>query len=179
VALHAANAMAVAFVLIAVSCGLAAMFQIGDSRLIPVLTANGPLLVFCIAALTGWAHLKPIDAGVDQAVSRYLTRIAVKERDRQSWVDLATVDWIEAQGNYVALHVGDRTHLIRDTLANVERGLDPARFARVHRSAIVAVDRIEAVGRPTNGDATITLAGGKELRLSRSYRAKLRERLNG
>jgi two-component system LytT family response regulator len=102
-------------------------------------------------------------------------RIAYKSRKGESFVDVDRVDWIEAQGNYVALHVGPQAHLVRDTLANIQRQLDPARFVRIHRRAIVAVDRITAIQPEGNGDATLRLVDGRELRASRSHRKAIRD----
>lgn len=177
-ALHAASTVGLAVALIAVSCVLAGLLGVGNSRFVPMLLSNGLLLTFCIAGLAGLAHLLPREREAAPAASPYLSRLAVKQREGQTWIDLAQVDWIEAQGNYVALVSDERTHLVRMTLANLERGLDPSRFVRIHRGTIVALDRIAAIGRPANGDATVSLSNGKELRLSRSYRAKLRTRLN-
>lgn len=177
-ALHAAGAIALAVALVAVSCLLAALLGVGNSRFVPVLLSNGLLLAFCIAALAGLAHLLPRKRASASVVSPYLARLPVKQREGQTWIDLAQVDWIEAQGNYLALHAGEKTHLVRMTLANLERGLDPDRFVRIHRGTIVALDRVTTVGRPANGDATVSLSNGVELKLSRSYRAKLRARLD-
>lgn len=178
--IHGATTAAAAFVLIALSCLLAAWFQVGDSRLLPQLLANGPLLVFTIAGFVGIGHaLRGPRPPERQAPSvQFPARVPVKSRGRQTWVDLDAVDWIEAQGNYVALHVGANAHLVRDTLTRFEKKLDPARFIRIHRGVIVAFDRIAAVAPLANGDATVTLSEGRELRLSRSYRAKVRARLD-
>lgn len=176
-ALHAAGAIALAVALIAVSCVLAALLGVGNSRFIPVFLSNGLLLTFCLAALSGLAHLLPREREATPAASPYLTRLAVKQREGQTWIDLAQIDWIEAQGNYVALRSGEKTHLVRMTLASVEKSLDPDRFVRIHRGTIVALDRVTTIGRPANGDATVSLSNGKELKLSRTYRARLRARL--
>jgi two-component system LytT family response regulator len=94
-------------------------------------------------------------------------------------VDLDAVDWIETQGNYQALHVGAATHLLRETSERLEARLDPARFVRIHRRAIVAVGRVRKMEPLANGDANVHLSNGAELRLSRRHRAALRSRMEG
>ena len=108
-----------------------------------------------------------------------LDRFLVREGPRLTVVHTDAVDWAEAAGDYVALHVGGRTHLHRETLAGLEAGLDPARFVRVHRTVIVNVDRVRDL-RPTDaGDAVVRLHDGTELRASRRYRDVLEARLGG
>jgi DNA-binding LytR/AlgR family response regulator len=92
---------------------------------------------------------------------------------------MAAVDWIETQGNYLALHSGAQTHLIRETSARFEAKLDADRFLRIHRRAIAAVDRIRELRRLPGGDALARLDSGAELRVSRSYRERLQARLRG
>jgi two-component system LytT family response regulator len=104
---------------------------------------------------------------------RYLTRIPVKSEGRVLVVDLEDVDWIGAADNYVTLHAGSREHLLRDTMGRLERELDPERFVRIHRSAIVQLDRIRELVSDFHGDFEIILRDGTRLTLSRSYRAKV------
>jgi two-component system LytT family response regulator len=103
---------------------------------------------------------------------RYAVRVAVRLGDRVVVVDWQDVDWIAGADNYVTLHIGPRELLLRQTLASVERQLDPERFTRIHRSAIVQLDRI-AYWRPaTHGDAVVVLNNGVMLTLSRTWRAR-------
>ncbi|MBJ7312778.1 LytTR family DNA-binding domain-containing protein [Rugamonas sp. CCM 8940] len=118
----------------------------------------------------------PATAGLSPPASPHLTRVEIKALGRISHLDLATVDWIETQGNYVALHVGTQQHLVRDTLLNLEARLDPRRFVRIHRRMLVALDRIEQIETAANGDAVLHLAQGTALRVSRNHRAALRTR---
>lgn len=106
-----------------------------------------------------------------------LDRIVVKSRGRVSFVSVRDIRWIEAEGNYARLHVSDGDHLIRETMASLERRLDPKRFARVHRSAIVNLDRVREIQPWFKGDLMVILDTGEEVALSRKYRKKLRERL--
>jgi two-component system LytT family response regulator len=87
------------------------------------------------------------------------------------------IDWCEAAGNYVRIHVGPLSHLIRKTMSHVESDLDPARFVRIHRSSIVNVDRIQELQPSFNGEYVVLLHGGTRLTLSRSYREELQTRL--
>jgi two-component system LytT family response regulator len=102
-------------------------------------------------------------------------RVAVKSRGRTSFVATSSIDGIEIQGNYLAPHVGTRQHLVRDTLANFEARMDARRVVRIHRQAIVAVERIQNMQSEGNGDATLRLSDGRELRVSRRFRMTVRE----
>jgi two-component system LytT family response regulator len=101
------------------------------------------------------------------------SRVAVRGRDRIVIVDWADVDWIEAADNYAKLHVGRAEYLLRTTLAALEQELDDGRFVRVHRSAMVQIDRIAELIPETHGDFTLRLRGGAELTLSRTFRDRV------
>jgi two-component system LytT family response regulator len=105
---------------------------------------------------------------------RYLSRVPVRTAGRIVLVDLTTVDWLEAADNYVLLHVRSREYLLRETLAALEAQLDPDRFARIHRSAIVQIDRIVELHPATHGDFDVLLRDGTRLTLSRTWRERLR-----
>jgi len=85
------------------------------------------------------------------------------------------VDWVEAEGNYVRLHVGKTSHLLRETIAALEASLDARRFRRIHRSAIVNVDRIAELLPWFRKDYKVRLRDGTELTLSRNYVDRLAE----
>jgi two-component system LytT family response regulator len=104
-------------------------------------------------------------------------RLAVKEDGRVFFVRLEDVDWIEAAGNYVRLHVAAAVHLLRETMTALEERLPPERFVRIHRSAIVQIDRIRELEPWFHGDYRVLLHDGTALTLSRGYRPKLQERL--
>ena len=106
-----------------------------------------------------------------------LDRLLVKEEGRMYFVPVAEIDWIEAFGNYARLHTGPRTHLIRETMATLERALDARRFARIHRSTIVNLDRIRQMDLWGSGDYMVRLADGTQLKLSRWYRDRLEARM--
>ena len=104
-------------------------------------------------------------------------RIAVRSRGRVLFVKLEDVDWFEAADNYVSLHCGRDTHVIRETMNDLESRLDPSRFLRVHRSAIVNLDRIKELQPWFRGDYRVILRDGTELPLTKTHREKLESRL--
>jgi two-component system LytT family response regulator len=100
---------------------------------------------------------------------RYETRFAIRTKQRISIVDVDDIDWIEASGDYVTLHVGKRSHLLRQTMNRVERQLDPERFLRIHRSAIIQASRMRELVTLENREYLIRLSTGTELKSSRTY----------
>lgn len=104
---------------------------------------------------------------------RLLERFLVRSRSRMVLVAAARVDWIGAASNYVELHCGKETHLVRGTLHDLEARLDPARFIRIHRSVIVNLERVKELHPWSHGDLLVVLQDGTELRLSRRYRDRL------
>jgi two-component system LytT family response regulator len=108
---------------------------------------------------------------------RRLERLMVKSDGRIYFVRIDDVDWIEAAGNYVRLHVGKENHLLRETLTALEKKLDPARFVRIHRSTVVNLERIRELQPVFHGDYVIVLRDGQELAVSRGFRDNLKEAL--
>ena len=104
-------------------------------------------------------------------------RLAVKSAGQVMFVNVAEIDWIEAADYYAALHVGPRTYLLRRTLNELENDLREGTFARIHRSTMVNIERVQAIEPGEDGEATVVLQGGTSLRVSRSYRRALQERL--
>ena len=103
-------------------------------------------------------------------------RLVVKSGGRIFFVRTDEIDWVDAAGNYVRLHVKGDSYLFRETMTAMEARLDPARFVRIHRSHIVNAERIKEL-QPDNGDYTVVLRSGARLPLSRGYRDKLQERI--
>jgi two-component system LytT family response regulator len=101
----------------------------------------------------------------------------VRDGSRVDLVDVAAIDWIEAANNYVVLHAGPRTHILRGTMADLEAALNPRRFVRIHRSAIVAIDRIVRLEVASRGDYDVVLRDGTPLTLSRTHRRRLEQAL--
>jgi hypothetical protein len=169
--------IALMLVLILVSTVLAAWLREGRPLPRPrtvtrELLANGLLVAACLAGFLGLMQLARRRTGPVQP-----THLSVTARGRVLRVELAAIDWIESQGNYQALHVGAGVHLLRDTQAGLAARLDPARFQRIHRRVVVALDRVVEVRPLANGDGLVRLRGGEELRLARGFRDALRHRL--
>lgn len=183
--IHAGATVGLTLWLILLSCFLAAWVYHG--RWLPTLvelreeyTANGLLLVFALLAFVAGLHARRLDnvqtmAGT-AAPSPHLAQIPVKHRGRTHLINVADIDWIEAQGNYVALHVGGASHLVRESLSALERQVDGERFVRIHRGAIVALARIRSLKPIANGDAMLEMTNSAEVRVSRSYRKGLAAR---
>ena len=114
-------------------------------------------------------------SSLDEQRTEYVRRLTVKSRGKAYFVHLEQVDWIEATGNYVTLHTSDKTHMVRGTMRRLEQILDPARFVRVHRSAIVSMDRIESVEPSSSGDYVLTLRGGGQVTSGETYRGVVQE----
>jgi len=104
-------------------------------------------------------------------------RLVIKSSGRIYFIRIQDIDWCEASGNYVRLHIGEQTHLVRGTMSHLESQLDPAQFVRIHRSAIVNVERIQELRSSFNGEYLITLNDKTRLTLSRGYREGLQARL--
>jgi two-component system LytT family response regulator len=135
--------------------------------------------------------LKPFDnARFDRALDRAKQKIA---RDREApqkpervaiksvgsvlFVKISEIDWIEAADYYACLHVGTRTHLLRRSMSELEQELSPAVFCRVHRSAIVNLERVRGLKLGEDGEYEVVLESGIRLPLSRRYRRQLQSRL--
>jgi two-component system LytT family response regulator len=104
-------------------------------------------------------------------------RLAVNDGERTVMIDVDAIDFLEAEGNYVAIHAGGRVHLLRDTLATMAARLDPRRFLRIHRSRIVRIDRVRAVEPLFHGELRLTLSSGVHVTSSRRYRDDIRAAL--
>jgi two-component system LytT family response regulator len=107
----------------------------------------------------------------------YLERIAVDSRGQVQVVPVAKILYIGASGPYAEIHTAERTYLIREQMQVLEERLDPAKFFRVHRSAIVRLDLIEALKRNASGDYEVRLKGGTRLKVSRSRSEELERRM--
>lgn len=150
------------------------------------LQSDGLLLVFALAGLLALIHLTreqgdpaaPAPAEATPA-SPWRTEVDIGSQGRSVSLTMDTVDWIETQGNYLALHAGTRTHLLRESLGRLEGQLDPLRFARIHRRLMVALDKVQSLTPMGNGDAMITLTDGQRLRVSRSHRRDFQARWKG
>ena len=105
-------------------------------------------------------------------------RLLVRSAGRVHFVRTAEIEWCEAAGNYVRLHVGQESHLFRETMNSLESKLDPRHFVRIHRSTIVNVEQIEQLRSSLGGESTVILRNGVKLTLSRGYREGFQERFS-
>jgi two-component system LytT family response regulator len=102
------------------------------------------------------------------------TRFVARRGSKHYFVRVADIDWIEAVGNYVRLQTADKSHLIRETMKGVEAKLDPMEFVRVHRSVIVAVERIQSIESREHGEYLVTMQSGTTFVSSRGYSDRVR-----
>jgi len=109
------------------------------------------------------------DAG-DLSANRYEKLINIKDQGQIFRVDVDTIERIDAAGDYMVIYTGDRNLILRETMKDLEKRLDPRRFQRVHRSTIVNLDLVKQVRPHTNGECFLVLNSGASVKVSRSYR---------
>ena len=109
--------------------------------------------------------------------NQYLERLVIKAGGRIYFLRTDEIDWIEAEGNYVSVHSGKKSHLLRETISSLDSQLDPKQFVRIHRSSIVRVDRIQELQPWFHGEYRVILNTGTQLTLSRNYRDNLQQAL--
>ena len=106
----------------------------------------------------------------EESAGRYERMINIKDRGQIFRVDVETIEHIEAAGDYMCIYTGDNSLILRETMKDLERRLDPRVFQRVHRSTIVNLDQVRQVKPHTNGECFLVLDSGAEVKVSRSYR---------
>jgi two-component system LytT family response regulator len=111
------------------------------------------------------------------AQPRFLDRLMIRTDGRFTFLKVAEIDWFDAAGNYVRVHSPRGAFLVRDSLASLEERLDPQSFVRIHRSTIVRLDAVKEMQAWFSGDHVVILHNGTRLKLSRSYRDHVRERM--
>jgi len=116
-------------------------------------------------------------AALAAAQPREIPRLTVRSAGQVLYVPIPDIDWIEAADYYVCLHVGPKSHLLRQSMAELEQELDSTTFCRIHRSAIVNLRRVRALEVDTAGEYEVVLECGKKLRLSRRFRKELQARM--
>lgn len=105
-------------------------------------------------------------------------RLVIKSSGRVVFLKVDDIDWIDAAGNYVKLHAGGESHLLRETMSRLEERLDGTKFIRIHRSTIVNIECIKELQQQFHGDYLVVLKSGQRLTLSRSYREKIQQMLD-
>ena len=180
------------------------MPECGGFEVLEILKADGllPVIVFVTAydeyALRAFDAgaldylLKPFDdsrfalalqrakerlAAREAAPAPDLPRLAVRSAGHEIYVPIPDIDWVQAADYYVCLHVGSKSHLLRRSMAALERDLDPLVFCRIHRSTIVNLRRVRALQIDSAGEYEVILEGGRKLRLSRRFRKDLQARM--
>jgi two-component system, LytTR family, response regulator len=128
------------------------------------------------ARLNGWSPPSPEAASTVKA-RQPLLRIPLHNGGKITFLDVDDLEWVEADGDYVRLHAGSRSHLHRSTLSNLEQQLDRTEFVRVHRGALVRRSAIVSMEPYFHGEYVIRVRSGGRLRLSRSYRDRLSQLL--
>jgi two-component system, LytTR family, response regulator len=121
--------------------------------------------------------LKRAKQKIAQGRPSRVERLAIKNAGEVVFLKVAEIDWIEAADYYVCLHVGARTHLLRRSMAEVEKELEGGRFCRVHRSAIVNLERVARTESDEVGGTEVVLTTGARMKVSRRYRRELQGRL--
>jgi two-component system LytT family response regulator len=132
-------------------------------------------LMALLADLTGKGELDPevLAAATGLPVRRYASMLPIRSGRETLRLDVATIDWIDAAGDYMCLHAGGQTHVLRATMKELEDMLDPAVFQRVHRSTIVNLAGVRSLRPHVNGECFLRLQSGQEVKLSRSFRDKV------
>ena len=131
-------------------------------------------LLKLIATLPNAPAASFADAVAADAVRRPSDKLAIKDGQRIVRVDIEAIQWIDAAGDYMCIHAGSDTHVLRATMHDLEQRLDSQRFQRVHRSTIVNLTRVKELRPHQNGEYFLVLDSGHELKLSRSYKDKVR-----
>jgi two-component system LytT family response regulator len=128
-----------------------------------------------LADVRGVGELEPEDviARVVDSARRYPDALAIRTGRDLLRIPTAEIDWIDAAGDYMCVHAAGETHVLRATMKQLENELDPKRFQRIHRSAIVNLERVRRLRPHTNGEYFLALVDGQELKLSRTHREKV------
>ncbi|MCC3860237.1 LytR/AlgR family response regulator transcription factor [Pseudemcibacter aquimaris] len=106
---------------------------------------------------------------------QFESQFSIKDRGEITLVSVSSIQWIDAAGDYMCLHTDNKTHILRETMKNMEKRLDPDVFKRIHRSTIVNINMIEKLASSAGGKYLITLKNGSELQASRNYRESLKQ----
>lgn len=118
---------------------------------------------------------QPESAQQNQNRKSSLTRFMIKTRGRVIFIEASHVDWISADDYFIKLHAGEKTHLLRMSMNELEEKLDPKTFLRIHRSTIVNFDRVKELRQTAGGEYVVVLKTGTELKISRGRRARLQQ----
>lgn len=112
--------------------------------------------------------------GVDKLKKKEVERLAIKDGGKTTWVPQDQIEWIDAAGDYMCVHAGGETFILRKTMKELEKELDPELLQRIHRSTIVNINCVREMRSHINGEYFLTLDSGHTTKLSRTYKDKLR-----
>jgi two-component system LytT family response regulator len=154
---------------------LSVLATYGDKAPPPQGATAVPTTPVPLPSMGAGASALPLPGAGAGAAAKYLTRLAIKDVGRVVFLDADEIDWIEAADYYVQIHAGDQTYLHRETMQSLEARLDPERFMRIHRSAIVNHSRIKELRNEGRRDLVAVLANGTELKVARSHREKFQQ----
>lgn len=136
-------------------------------------------LVNLVAEVTGQkgdAILERLAEGADVTeLNRYPEHLAIKDSGEVTRVPVNRIEWVDAAGDYMCIHAAGETHILRRTMKELEQELNPSRFQRVHRSAIVNIDQVEKLCTRQNGEYHLVLKNGQNLKVSRSYKDRIKQ----
>jgi len=116
---------------------------------------------------------KILDQGGD-IIKQYPDKISIKDGDKITRIDMQEIDWIDAAGDYMCIHADNQIHIMRTTMKQLENRLDPSIFQRIHRSTIVNLNRVKELKSHINGEYNLILLNGARLKMSRSYKDKIK-----
>jgi len=135
-----------------------------------------------IAEITGCGEValeELLERGREAVEPRHAEMLPIRQGREIVRVPMASIEWIDAAGDYMCIHAGGQTHILRGTMKDLEDVLDPRLFQRVHRSTIVNLSRVKSLRAHMNGEYFLTLEGAQEVKMSRSYRDKVEYFLKG
>jgi two-component system LytT family response regulator len=134
-------------------------------------------LLRLVSQITGEnvASMKEINTkGVHKMTKKEISKLAIKDGGHITWVPQDKIEWIDAAGDYMCVHASGKTHIMRKTMKELEAELDPSLLQRIHRSTIVNINRVTEMQSHINGEYFLTLEGGHTIKLSRTYKDKLK-----
>jgi two-component system LytT family response regulator len=154
-----------------------------DNGRLAAAIARGKTRVRNTRARTPWLMQHLLAASAQQfrepVPSEFARRLVIREPNRILFVQVNDIDWIQGADYYSRLHVGGRSYLLRETMTSLARRLDPTRFFRTHRSAIVNLERVREIRLSVRGDGVALLSTGARVRLARGRRELLAEAMAG
>lgn len=151
----------------------AAIGKVRDQRDQQQVSDRKQQLLKLIMNMTGKSEMG-VDALVEAGGQSFPEKITVRDGDQITIVPVAEIDWVDAAGDYMCVHARGETHVMRITMKELEKQLDPSLFQRIHRSTLINVKRIVKLISHINGEFFVTLESGARLKMSRTYKDKLR-----